>query len=72
MIVTEHTDDYQPARDQKPETRADVDYYPSHEALRELVSLWSEHVALNGGGPGWAGRWESALNIATDLVRIEP
>jgi hypothetical protein len=50
----------------------DDDYYPSHEALVDLVQLWAEHEALNGGGPGWRERFRSALAIANELTRIEP
>ena len=48
------------------------DYYPSHEALHDLVSLLSEHDALNGGGPGWNERWKKAVLAAEELVRVEP
>ncbi len=47
------------------------DYYPSHEALCDLVSLLSEKEALNGGGPGFQGRWDKAYAYAIELVRGE-
>ena len=50
----------------------DEDYYPSHEALSDLVALWKEHEALNGGGPGWQERFRKALAVAEELVRREP
>ena len=48
------------------------DYYPSHEALHDIVQLLAEKDALNGGGPGWSGRWEKAVLRAEELVRVEP
>lgn len=48
------------------------DYHSSHEALVDLVQLWSEYEALNGGGPGWRRRFEAALDVARELVRVEP
>jgi hypothetical protein len=49
-----------------------ADYYPSHEALVDLVQLWAEHEALNGGGPGWRERFRAALVVADELTRREP
>lgn len=51
---------------------AGEEYLESHEALGDLVQLWSEHEALNGGGPGWQKRFSEAFNRACDLVRREP
>lgn len=52
---------------------AGEDYYPSHEALHEIICLLDEHDALNGGGPGWRARWDKARGLATQLVgRDEP
>lgn len=53
-------------------TESAEDYYPSHEALHDLVSLIAEHEALNGGGPGWSERWNKALATAEEIVRVEP
>lgn len=47
------------------------DYYLSHEALIDLVSLLGERDAI-GGGPGFAERWKEAYDNACDLVRVEP
>lgn len=52
-------------------TRA-ADYYPSHEALVDLVQLWAEHETLTGGGPGWQERFRKALAVAHELTRREP
>jgi len=49
-----------------------VNYYDSHEALVDLVQLWAEHEALNGGGPGWQKRFNAALAVAHELTRREP
>lgn len=43
------------------------DYYPSHEALSDLVHLMSEEDALNGGGPGFSERWAKAKSRAFEL-----
>lgn len=51
---------------------ADDKYLESHEVLGDLVQLWSEHEALNGGGPGWQKRFGEAFSRACDLVRREP
>lgn len=48
------------------------DPYPYKEALAELVSLRGECLALNGGGPGFQKRWESAWINAAELTRSEP
>jgi hypothetical protein len=48
------------------------DYYPSHEALCELVGLIAERDALNGGGPNFRERWNRAVLAAEELVRVEP
>lgn len=53
-------------------SREAQDYYPSHETLHDLVSLLSEHDALNGGGPGWDDRWKKAVIRAEEIVRVEP
>lgn len=50
----------------------ETDYFPSHEALIDLVQLWVEHEALNGGGPGWQERFRAALAVAKELIRREP
>lgn len=50
----------------------ETDYYESHEALVDLLHLWSEHEALNGGGPGWQERFRVALGVAYELTRREP
>lgn len=55
-----------------PPVSGEVDYFPDHEALSELVSLQDEFDALNGGGPGWWARWTRALDEAREIVRIEP
>jgi hypothetical protein len=47
--------------------RALSDYYPSHEALSDLVHLMSEEDALNGGGPGFGERWAKAKSRAFEL-----
>lgn len=51
---------------------AQTDHHPSHEALVDLIQLWSEHEALSGGGPGWQERFRAALNVAHELTRREP
>lgn len=48
------------------------EYLESHEALSDLIQLWSEYEALNGGGPGWQKRFGEAFSRACDLVRREP
>jgi hypothetical protein len=60
------------AADRLERVKSEPDYYPSHEALHDLVSLLSEKDALNGGGPGWTERWKKAVLNAEDIVRVEP
>lgn len=43
------------------------DYFEHHEALSDLVHLISEEDAMNGGGPGFADRWEKAKRRAFEL-----
>jgi hypothetical protein len=53
-------------------SNAGEEYFESHETLSDLVHLWSEHEALNGGGPGWQKRFNEAFMRACDLTRREP
>lgn len=55
--------------------REPEDYYPSHEALVELVNLINEREFASFGpawGPTFAERWDRAVREAEELVRVEP
>lgn len=41
------------------------------EALDDLRALRAEHLALNGGGPGWMNRWLNAWVKADELFANE-
>lgn len=47
------------------------DYYPSHEALSDIIHLLAEEDHL-GRNHDWKERWTKAVETATDLVRVEP
>lgn len=47
--------------------RENADYFPDHEVLSDLVHLMSEEDALNGGGPGFSDRWNTAKRRAFEL-----
>lgn len=55
-----------------PTPEPQPDYYPSHEALVELIGLLAEREALSGPQPGFRERWERAMFEAEALVRVEP
>lgn len=42
------------------------DYYPSHEALHDLVQLLGEESAI-GGGPDFKKRWRAAVRRAEEI-----
>lgn len=74
------TEDTRPVRQESAATAlerlagergGEADYYPSHEALSDLVHLLAEEDFL-GRNHGWKERWDRALSVATDLVRVEP
>lgn len=56
------------AERERDEALGDRDEYRG--LLHDLVLLEAERWALNGGGPGWAGRWEAAMRRATE--RFDP
>lgn len=47
------------------------EYLEFKEALSDLRALRAEHLALNGGGPGWMRRWLDAWVRADELFANE-
>lgn len=52
------------AEEERDAARDDRDHF--RDLLHDIVQLQSEHWALNGGGPGWADRWEKAFRRAEE------
>lgn len=64
-IIRAHGLEPDPMRAALADAKDDTFIY--REALKDLLDLHSEYMALNGGGPNWQTRWRKALSHASEL-----